>query len=262
VMKQEGGDIRINSNNTTQWLSLNALAGALIGLLVWLPTVFAVGCCVAIGIWFIQLIVVIIIGAIGAAADIQITSHPAFRRLRGGVSGLIIGLLFGGMLLWTLLYSFGTDTRFLTSWFLRFVVLIVVGISGYIAGVVGAYTQPNVKDPAVQLISGSITSITGSMAGGGFASLIIVVMVILSDFNNSDRLALAQAAMIAGFIAAIIGSLLSGLLGSIYALVGVGLGQIGNSIVGRAVGISFGTILGTFIIIGIILFIGSLGNGF
>jgi hypothetical protein len=260
-MKQEGGGIRINSNNTTQWLSLNALAGALIGLLVWLPTVFAVGCCVAIGIWFIQLIVVIIIGAIGAAADIQITSHPAFRRLRGGVSGLIIGLLFGGMLLWSLLSFIFPNTRFLESGLAKFIVIIAIGIGGYIAGVIGAYTQPNIKDPSIRLVSDVIASITGCIVGGGFSTFVITVTITLDSVNNPDTLALAQAAMIAGFIAAVIGAILSSVLGSIYAVIGVGLGLIGNSILGRAVGISFGTVMSIGAILGILMLIGSLGNG-
>lgn len=243
----------------------NAISGACIGLLFWLPTilwVIAMKSYDSLWLWLVQLFAIILIGALAGAVGTLPAVHPVASHWRGGLSGFIVAILFGVLIVVTVITPANFPETFLEQPAAQLIVLIILIVGGTLAGAISAITVPGKKSQATGAFEALFLSIVGAATGGGLtsfvAALVLVFIQILQNpptANSTGALPIGSTLLLLSTIMAVSCAIVSGIIGGIYAIVGAGVSYMGDSALGRSIGATFGTLLGMIIALMIVVFL-------
>lgn len=237
----------------------NAIAGACIGLLFWLPTILWVIVLKSYDdfwLWLVQLIAIILIGALaGAVGTLPAARHVA-SHWRGGLSGFVVAALFGVLIFTTVITPANFPHTFLEQLSSRLIVITLIVTGGTIAGAISAITLPGTQTQADGAFQALAFSLVGPVVGGALPSFIVeFALVLLQVLVNPlpPFLSSFPAANLGLIIVPILSAISCGLGGGLYAVVGAGTSYMGDSTLGRAMGAAFGTSLGLLLMIAVLL---------
>lgn len=244
-------------------LIANSIAGAVIGLLVWVPLLVSIvgsTCCIWIGIALLHLVLLVIIGAIAGAIGTATIVNRTLFFWRGSLSSFVTSLLVVALLFIMSLPPLEADHSFLDSAASRLIAALIITLGGTLAGTITALNFSSRKTQVLRFFDALLVSITGPLVGGGLAAFIGAFLVGVtpgpqSSYAAEPLLVQIQYAFGLALFVSILSGVIYGPFGSVYAFIGGIAGQAGDSALVRAIGAAFGTVLGLFAIIGFIAFL-------
>lgn len=225
----------------------NAIVGAVLVAVSYLPTIIFVQCCLSLSEWLLNLLMGTLAGALIGLVS---TAVPVYHE---AVAGALVGLLVG------VTVFLPDSTRlwgpFLELYFARITITIAITIGGAIAGLIANTSTPEPNGKLSKIITIFAFSLAGSVAAGAIASFISISGKMIaplvsepmpySTWQNLPQV-LAGTMMWGVFLSAP-GFIPGGVVGGLLGLLGNFIGRVGDAKIGIAIGVSFGVILYTFI---------------